>query len=284
MSKIFTVIVLSYNNSQFIEGCLDSIFRQTYSDIEIIIADDCSTEFEINKYKSYCEQNNRGNIKNILVLKNAKNLGTVKNINNAIQHANGSFFKLIGADDELADHDTLNNAAKFLIDSPFGIITSDVIKCDPKMKEISLYPNRLQAHLNDMSSKECFKRLCIHNDIIAGGVFFSKHFFEIYGYFDERYRLLEDWPMWLRVTAVGGRIVYCPFNAIKYRSDVGLGTSMNPFYMQDKKEVFNHEIKTRRKYMGILNYYKAIVSFYLINSMFVRKIYGLIKRRGNIDG
>ena len=280
LSELFTVVVLSYNNSQYIEGCLDSVLLQTYPEIEIIIADDCSKEFDADKYKAYCEKNNKGNINNVIVIRNETNLGTVKNLNNAICHAHGSYFKLIGADDELADSNTLEEAARCLADSPFGIITSNVIKCDPEMKVIGLYPNRLQKHLNEMTARECFIRLCIHNDIIAGGVFLSRRFFETFGHFDERYKLLEDWPMWLRVTHSGAEIRYCPFSAIKYRSDVGFGTSVNPIYMQDKREVFANEIRSRKEEIGILNYIQARVSFAFVNSMFVRKTYGLIKRRG----
>ena len=148
------------------------------------------------------------------------------------------------------------------------------------MKVIRLYPNRLQKDLNSMTARECYIRLCIHNDIIAGGVFFSKSFLETYGYFDERYKLLEDWPMWLRVAHAGAKIVYCPFNAIKYRSDVGFGTSINPIYMKDKREVFANEIEAYKNEIGTLNYLKAKLSFAFVNSTTVRKTYGLIKRRG----
>lgn len=280
MSGLFTVVVLSYNNSKYLEGCLDSILMQSYPEIEIIIADDCSKEFDADKYKAYCEQNGRKNIKNVNIIRNETNLGTVKNVNNALRHANGIYFKLIGADDELADGNSLSEAARNLETSPYGIITSNVIKCDSEMKVIGLYPNRLQKDINSMTARECYIRLCIHNDIIAGGVFFSKSLLETYGYFDERYKLLEDWPMWLRVTRAGAKFVYCPFNAIKYRSDVGFGTSVNPVYMRDKKAVFANEIEIYKNEIGAINFLKAKLSFAFVNSTTVRKTYGLIKRRG----
>ena len=280
MSGLFTVVVLSYNNSKYLEECLDSILMQSYPEIEIIIADDCSKEFDADKYKAYCEQNGRKNIKKVNIIRNETNLGTVKNVNNALRQANGIYFKLIGEDDELADENSLYEAARNLKASPYGIITSNVIKCDSEMKVIRLYPNRLQKDLNSMTARECYIRLCIHNDIIAGGVFFSKSFLETYGYFDERYKLLEDWPMWLRVAHAGAKIVYCPFNAIKYRSDVGFGTSINPIYMKDKREVFANEIEAYKNEIGTLNYLKAKLSFAFVNSTTVRKTYGLIKRRG----
>ena len=280
MKELFAVIVLSYNNIKDLEGCLNSILQQKYSEIEIIIADDCSREFDAEKYKTYCDQNCRDNIKNVCVIRNETNLGTVKNVNNAIRHASGAYFKLIGADDELADENSLVEAAKGLSNSPCGIITSNVIKCDPEMKVLGMYPNRLQKDLNDMTARECCVRLCIHNGIVAGGVFFAKRFIDTYGYFDERYKLLEDWPMWLRVTRAGAKIIYYPFNAIKYRSDVGFGTSTNPIYMRDKRDVFANEIESHKNEIGALNYLKAKLSFAFVNSTTVRKIYGLIKRRG----
>lgn len=280
MSGLFTVVVLSYNNSKYLEGCLDSILMQSYPEIEIIIADDCSKEFDADKYKAYCEQNGKKNIKNINIIRNETNLGTVKNVNNALRHANGVYFKLIGADDELADENSLSEAARNLKKSPDGIITGNVIKCDSEMKVIGLYPNRLQKDLNSMTARECYIRLCIHNDIIAGGVFFSNSFLEAYGYFDERYKLLEDWPMWLRITRAGAKFVYCPFNAIKYRADVGFGTSVNPVYMRDKRTVFENEIESYKNEIGAINFLKAKLSFAFVNSTTVRKTYGLIKRRG----
>lgn len=43
MSKLLSMIVLSYRNVSGIYDTLGSIFRQSYSDIEIIISDDAST-------------------------------------------------------------------------------------------------------------------------------------------------------------------------------------------------------------------------------------------------
>ena len=113
MSGLFTVVVLSYNNSKYLEECLDSILMQSYPEIEIIIADDCSKEFDADKYKAYCEQNGRKNIKKVNIIRNETNLGTVKNVNNALRQANGIYFKLIGADDELADENSLYEAVWF---------------------------------------------------------------------------------------------------------------------------------------------------------------------------
>lgn len=281
MSNVFSVIVLCYNNDQYLTECIDSIICQDFPAIEVIIADDCSKEFDINQYKEYCEQHNKGNFTSVTVYQNKENIGTVKSINCALKIAKGQFLKFIAADDILANEKTLSNAANALIDSQDGVITSDVIKCDSSMRMIGKYPDRLQRQLNSMTPKEIFAHLCIHNDIIAGGVFFRRDFFERFGFFDERYRLLEDWPMWLRVTNNGGKITYASFDSIKYRANVGIGTGVNPIYLNDKKAVLKNEIVPRKKEIGFINYAKARLVFLVINSVFIRKIYALMVGRRN---
>ena len=91
------------------------------------------------------------------------------------------------------------------------IITSRVMKCDGRLFPIKYFDNRFQEKLSQLTPFECYKELCIHNRIVAGGVFFSKRFFEKYGFFDENYKLLEDWPKWLSVTRQGCFIGYSKF-------------------------------------------------------------------------
>ena len=131
-----------------------------------------------------------------------------------------------------------------------------------------------------MSTKECFARLCVHNDILPAGVFISREFAERFCPFDEDYRLLEDWPMWLRVYREGARIYYTSFLSAKYRANVGLGTSMNPDYMADKKRVMEEIIKPAKKELGLINYLKARTSFMIINNLLIRRLYGLVFRKG----
>lgn len=279
MNDLFSVIIVTYNNSRFLRGCIDSVLKQDYPNMEIIIADDHSEEFNCREFESYCLENRAANVSRVLVYQNERNLGTVRNINRALEQAEGQYFKVFAGDDELADKKSLTNAVHALLQSPDGIITSDVIKCDPEMNVLGIYSNRLLSRLNTMSPEECFAWLCVHNDIVDGGVFFTRGFLDRFGPFDESYILLEDWPMWLKVFQEGARIRYSGFPAIKYRTNVGFGTSVNPVYLADKKLVLEKVIIPSRKELGFRNYIKARLSFMLINSILIRRIYGMIFRR-----
>ena len=42
--SLVSVIIITYNQEKFIKECVESIIKQTYKNIEIIIADDCSID------------------------------------------------------------------------------------------------------------------------------------------------------------------------------------------------------------------------------------------------
>lgn len=278
MADLFSVIVLLYNNSEYLRECLESVIIQDYPCVEIVVADDGSESFDRDGIISYLEANKRANLVSYTVYQNGKNLGTVKSANGAVRRAGGSFIKLLAADDALYDEHSLTNAAEALQHSQDGIITADVMKCDEMLRPAGKYRKDLHKALNKLEPSEVFRRLCVHNDIIAGGVFFSKEFFDRCGLFDESYRLLEDWPTWLKATQQGCRFLYSPFFAVRYRSNGGIGTSTNPVYMADKKRVFEMIIRPAKKEIGTFWYIKACLSFAVINSPLVRKMYGALLR------
>ena len=279
MKPLFTVIVLVYNNSQYLETCLDSVFRQNYENMELLVVDDGSKTFDIPYFEAYISQHKRENIRFASVYANPENFGTVKSANGALTKANGEYIKLIAADDAFYDENVLSNAQAGLEKCRDGLVISKVMKCDAELQPIGEYKTILQPLVNDITPKQCFQKLSVHNGIIAGGAFFRKDFFEVYGLFDESYRLLEDWPTWLRVTRDGCKILYMPFFSVNYRANGGIGTSTNTVYMEDKNKVLRQIIIPAKKELGLFTYCKARLSFALINAGFVRKLYGLVFRK-----
>ena len=96
MSKKISVIVTNYNHSQYIESAIDSIQRQTYSNIELIVIDDCSTDDSRKKISELEKQNFKFPLKTILL---EKNKGKWNALNTAIEKASGELITLQDADD-----------------------------------------------------------------------------------------------------------------------------------------------------------------------------------------
>ena len=88
MSDLVSIIMPSYNTSQYIAETIQSVIDQSYQNWELIIVDDCSTDntdYVVSKI----------NDQRIIFLKNKKNSGAAVSRNRALREAKG---KWIGQD------------------------------------------------------------------------------------------------------------------------------------------------------------------------------------------
>ena len=104
-----SVILCTYNSGSYLQSQLDSICNQTYSNLEIIISDDASSDQSIHLLKEYQKRDSR-----ITVYQNEKNLGFVQNFSKAIALATGAYIALADQDDiwELYKLETFVNEIK----------------------------------------------------------------------------------------------------------------------------------------------------------------------------
>jgi glycosyltransferase involved in cell wall biosynthesis len=86
-----------YNGEKFMRSALDSILEQTFTDFEIIIADNASTDTTEIIAREYAEKDSR-----IRYYRNEKNLGATRNYNLSFELARGEYFRWAAHDDVLA--------------------------------------------------------------------------------------------------------------------------------------------------------------------------------------
>ena len=55
-SELYTIIITNYNNSKYLKNAINSVLNQKYNNIELIITDDNSTEFNLENIKKYIEK------------------------------------------------------------------------------------------------------------------------------------------------------------------------------------------------------------------------------------
>ena len=278
MSKLFTVIIPCYKNSIFLTSCIDSVLKQSYPQIEIIVCEDCGGGFDVDYYQDYIANHKKTNIKQFCVYSNPENYGTVKNINCALKQSHGYFVKIIASDDALMTPDALVKVALEFEKTDAECLLSDVLLCDEQLHSVSKAKSAFLKNINKMSATECFKRLCVRNRINAVGVFFKKSFFDANGLFDEKYKLLEDWPTWLRIYDRGDRIYYYPFIATKRRMAVGVVSNNNPDFLADRRRVFFDIIKPNKEKIGMVIYIKSLIGAYVFTNQSFRKVYYRLKK------
>ncbi|WP_304546534.1 glycosyltransferase family 2 protein [Sulfurimonas microaerophilic] len=92
--SVVSIALCTYNGEKFISQQLDSILKQTYSHLEIIIVDDGSTDKTVEILQNYKNIDTR-----IKFFQNEKNLGYVKNFEKAISLCKGDYIALADQDD-----------------------------------------------------------------------------------------------------------------------------------------------------------------------------------------
>jgi glycosyltransferase involved in cell wall biosynthesis len=160
---LFSVLIANYNNSKYLDQCVQSVYNQTYTDWEIIVVDDASTdEFEqvIIKYKD----DNR-----IKVYRNEKNQGCSYTKNKLAEKATGDLLAYLDPDDYI-DAASLQIMTNAHLQKPnCSIIYSTQYICDKEMNILrindlpkTLPPNTPYLFLGDGSihAFASFKKSC----------------------------------------------------------------------------------------------------------------------------
>jgi glycosyltransferase involved in cell wall biosynthesis len=92
---LVTIIAVCYNQERYVAETLDSIKAQIYPNIQLIVADDGSTDGS----KKIIQQWIKENYPDAIFIDHKKNLGLTKNINSAIPFIKGKYYQVFGCDD-----------------------------------------------------------------------------------------------------------------------------------------------------------------------------------------
>lgn len=93
-SPLVSVLMTSYNREKYIAAAIESVLASTYTNFELIITDDKSSDNTVNIAEQYAIIDNR-----VRVFVNEKNLGDYPNRNKAASFAKGVYLKYVDADD-----------------------------------------------------------------------------------------------------------------------------------------------------------------------------------------
>jgi len=221
-APLVSVVVPSYNHARFLRERLDSILAQTFTDFEVIVLDDASTD---NSAEIIGEYANDARIRYLI---NEKNSGSVfVQWINGVGMAKGKYVWIAESDD-VAHPDFLRELVpKLEQDGTLAIAQCASIIIDENGKSKGstipwtedLAPGRWAAdHVND-GNAECRSYMVVRSTVPnASAVLFRKAMFEEV---DKKIplRLCGDRLFWSRLLTMGG-ISYCakPFNSFRKHS------------------------------------------------------------------
>lgn len=189
---IVTVGVALYNHEKYIVKCLESIVKQSYRNIELIVIDDGSKDNSFQVAKDYLE--NQDYNKNYKIYTRA-NKGMCNTLNEIAQQSTGKYISFIGSDDYWMLN-KIEEQVSFLEANPnIVLVHSKSIKVDENDKEIDFL-----RYSNKKNSGEIFESIIFGE----GGINTPSHLYktEVYdkiGFYDSNLRF-EDMDFWLRLT------------------------------------------------------------------------------------
>ena len=106
-----SVITPSHNSAQFISETIRSVLNQSFSDWELIVVDDCSTDNSVEVIQSFVDQDSR-----IKLIQLSENSGAAVARNTAIEAAAGRFIAFLDSDDKWLPH-KLETQIQFMQDN-----------------------------------------------------------------------------------------------------------------------------------------------------------------------
>lgn len=193
-----SVVIPTYNRSKTIKSCLDSVLSQTYSPLEIIVVDDCSTDETVAIAQSYSDPRIR-----CIVLE--KNSGAQAARNRGILEAKGDWIAFQDSDDEwlpekLENQISVLNEYEF---DPWTVIYTNAVWFDV------LKQRNLDISIPKIEGKDAYKDLLKNPGPMFQGMLVSKQALQKINYLDEKVPSYQEWDTSIRLSQ------YCRFVYIK---------------------------------------------------------------------
>jgi len=244
-SPLVSVVLATYNGATFLAHQLDSIFAQTYSNIEVIAVDDCSADNTVAILNSYAATHT-----NMKVFVNEHNLGYIKNFEKACGLSNGEFIALCDQDDEW-DKDKIKIMVEAIGEHPMAFC--DSIVCDEHLNDTG---KRISSFVNCRSRYNCLE-MSVFCRIYGNATLFRKSMLSSAVPFLEI--IPHDW--WLSyVATLHGGIKYIDQPLVYYRQH-----SANVFgAIGGKSRTQTKASKRQKKKEEIIKIRKRITTFYEI--------------------
>ena len=256
MDKLVSVIITTYGRKyELIKKSIDSVFNQTYKNIELILVDD-------NDSKSVFRLDIQKKInKDIIYIKHEKNKGAQVSRNDGIINANGELIAFLDDDDEWLPLKLEMQVNAIKKDKNIGLVYSKGYTIIEETKEKRKYVTSKNFHTEVSLFDE------LYGDYIGttSQVLIKKEVFDKVGMFDINQPARQDYEMWIRICKKYKCVGVEEYLFNHYIHD-GEQISKNPkkaavgmhnIYIKYKKDYKTYPLAEMHMFINLSKYYKA---------------------------
>ena len=247
---LVSVIMPCFNDGSYIKEAIDSVFKQTYKNIDLTIINDCSTDpLTIDILSSLSHPN-------IKILHNESNLRPSGARNKGIAQANGKYILPLDADD-IIDITYVEKAVNI-------IENNDSIGAVYCKAELFGERNGLWE-LPDYS----LDHMLLDNIVFITALFRKEDWEKVGGFSNEMDAGMEDYDFWLSILQIGKEIYQIPEILFHYRIKNVSRTTLFDKDLNKKKEIYQ---KIYLRHPVLYEKYKNEYAIILRNAL-IEKIY-----------
>lgn len=204
-----TVLLPVYNAAQFLCEAIESILSQSYTDFELLIVNDGSTDSSNEIVSSFIDSR-------IRVLRNEKNIGLIASLNRGIAEAKGKYIARMDADDVSLPNRLQQQVAMMEKDSGIAVLSSFVDFMNVDGEITGTWSTDREATSEGEIRKLMMRTNCIaHPTVMMRANVVRKYLY------NPKRKGAEDWDLWMRMLADGQRIAKMPEVLLNYRIHPG---------------------------------------------------------------
>ncbi len=249
----FTVIIPLYNKESYVENTINSILNQTFTDYEVLIINDCSTDDSVAKVKPFLSEKFK-------LIEHSENKGLSAARNTGIQNANSDYITFLDADD-LWKPTFLETIHKLITDFPEAKIFGTNYEEVYKNKIVVPKNSSSELNLNSVQIIDFFKYNLGQGIYNHGSVCFHKEVYSKAGLYDENIDFAEDIDFNIRANYYF-KLAYSNTIQMQYFMETGTQLTRSSILNKrlpdyDKYEAFAKENNSLAKYLSFERYVLA---------------------------
>lgn len=189
-----SVCIDVYNYADYLAEAVHSVLRQDFTDYELIILDDASSDGSYAIAAQFAAGDRR-----ILARRHAVNLGMIRNRNACLRMARGEYVKILHADDFFSTHDALGKMVALLDGHPGMSLAACALQSSPPTKPRIPFSSH-QPTTGTVAIARCLRE---RRNLIGppSGTIFRRD--RALRGFDEEFFNSADWEMWLHLLEQG---------------------------------------------------------------------------------
>jgi hypothetical protein len=220
-NPLVSIVILNWNGKHNLAKCLESLFKISYKPYEIVIVDNGSTDSSLRYIKSLQKKN-----KNLILVKNFKNLGFAEGNNIGYKRSRGELILLLN-NDVIVEKDFLNALIKRIMSSTkIGAVQPKIKKYEKNNKEnvidsIGSYFTNSGFLFHFGHNKPDSFKYSKEGEIFSmkgACMLLKRKVIEEVGLFDSRYfAYFEETDLCQRIWMAGYKIYYIPDSVVYHR-------------------------------------------------------------------